>query len=77
MFNRFISLPVFIISLAIGLLFIYLSTPTSKAIYVYPTPDNTDIFEYVDRAYNCFTFDHNKVDCPKNKTMIKQIPVQK
>ena len=40
MFFKFLSFKVFFISLAVGLLFAYLSSPEPTVIYVYPTPDN-------------------------------------
>lgn len=77
MFLKFISLRIFLISLAIGLLFVYLSNPEPTIIYVYPTPDNVDKITYKDKAFNCFKFNANEVTCPKNKSMIKTIPLQK
>ena len=77
MFFKFISLKVFLISLAIGLLFVYLSNPEPTIIYVYPTPDNVDKITYKDKASNCFKFSATEVTGPKNKSMIKTIPLQK
>jgi hypothetical protein len=77
MIFKFISIPVFLVSLAAGLLFVYLSNPTPAIIYVYPTPDNKDKFQYVDKIENCFSFDETEVTCPKNASEIKHIPFQK
>jgi hypothetical protein len=77
MFFKFISLKVFLISLAIGLLFVYLSNPEPTVIYVYPTPDNVDKITYKDKAQNCFKFNSKEVSCPTNKKDIKTIPLQK
>jgi hypothetical protein len=60
-------------SLAVGLLFVYLSTPPPTVIYVYPTPDNLNDVEYQDKADSCFQFVGNEVKC-NDKTKI--IPVQ-
>ena len=73
---RFINIPIFIISLSIGLLFVYLSSPTQEPVIVYPTPDNIDKVEYKDLAGNCFQFEVNDVMCPKDTTNIKEIQVQ-
>ena len=43
MFFKFISFKIFIISLALGLLFVYLSSPDPTIVYVYPTPDNAGL----------------------------------
>ena len=77
MIFRFVSLPVFLISVAIGLFFVYLSQPSPTTIYVYPTPDNINKVQYKDKADNCFQFETQEVRCPSDKTTIKPIPVQK
>lgn len=77
MFLKYISLKVFIASLCIGLLFAYLSTPVPTIIHVYPTPDNVDKLEYIDKANNCFKFKATEVKCPSDKNLIKNIPIQK
>lgn len=77
MFLKYISFKVFLVSLSIGLLFAYLSTPPPTIIYVYPTPDNVNQMEYVDKADNCFKFEATEVKCPSDRSLIKQIPIQK
>jgi hypothetical protein len=76
MFGKLFSLPIFLIALAVGLLFVYLNEPQGDIIYVYPTPDNVDEIEYKDRAGNCFEFSANKIECLVDKDKIKHIPVQ-
>ena len=76
MFDKLFSLPIFLIALAIGLLFVYLNEPQGDIIYVYPTPDNVNELEYKDQAGNCFAFSANKITCPDDKKKIKNIPVQ-
>lgn len=73
---KFINIPVFIISLSIGLLFVYLSSPLETPVIVYPTPENVDKIEYKDLAGNCFQFEMNEISCPKDTSKIKDIPVQ-
>jgi hypothetical protein len=74
--SAIISFPIFIISLSIGLLFVYLSTPPPTVIYVYPTPDNIDNVEYKDNADNCYQFKSTEVSCMSNDNPIS-IPIQK
>mgnify|MGYP001209676692 CR=1 FL=1 len=69
-----INMPVFIASLCIGLLFVYLSNPPPTVIYVYPTPENVNKIEYKDKADTCFSFDALEVSCSNNK--FKDIPIQ-
>lgn len=73
MFSKYFSFPYFIVSLAIGLLFVYLSVPSPTIIYVYPTPDNVNEIEYKDKSGSCFKFDAQEVSCPSNP---KTIPIQ-
>ncbi len=73
---KFFNFPVFMISLAVGLLFVYLIEPTPRAIFVYPTPKNVDEIEYIDTVGNCFKYNSNLVDCPKEKSLIQTIPIQ-
>jgi hypothetical protein len=77
MFLKYISIKVFIASLCLGLLFAYLSTPAPTIIRVYPTPDNVDELEYIDKANNCFKFKATEVKCPADRGSIKSIPIQK
>ena len=72
--SSIISIPVFIISLSIGLLFVYLSTPPPTVIYVYPTPENINNVEYKDKADTCFRFEASEVSC--SNTKFKEIPIQ-
>ena len=74
--SSIISFPIFIISLSIGLLFVYLSSPPPTVIYVYPTPENINKVEYKDKADNCYQFKSTEVSCV-NSDEIKTIPIQK
>jgi hypothetical protein len=73
MFLKYISVPFFLISLAIGLFYVYLSTPPPTVIYVYPTPENVNTVLYKDKVNNCYKFNHKEVKCPINPSLI---PVQ-
>lgn len=73
---RFVNFPAFLVSLAIGLVFVYLSAPTHGVIHVYPTPDNANKVQYRDKAGVCFRFDPVATQCPENSLLIKKIPMQ-
>ncbi len=73
MMSKYVSFPYFFVSLAIGLLYVYLSVPAPTVIYVYPTPDNVNDIEYKDKSGSCFKFDPQEVTCSANA---KVIPVQ-
>jgi hypothetical protein len=74
--SKYISIPVFITSLALGLLFVYLLGEESKIVYIYPTLENVDKIQYADKSNTCFKYNANEVTCPTNKTLIKTIPIQ-
>lgn len=67
----------FIISLAIGLLLVYISTPSPEIVYQYPTPENCNNSIYADDANNCYKYKAKRVSCPKNEENIKVVPIQK
>jgi hypothetical protein len=73
---QYISLPVFLISFAIGLFFIYILGPEMKTIYIYPSPENVDKVLFKDKADNCFLFEEKNIVCPKDETKIFGIPIQ-
>ncbi len=73
---KYINVPLFLISLAVGIFFVYITEPPIKVIYVYPTPDNLNKVQYKDFTDTCFTFNANKVECPKDDKDITEIPVQ-
>ena len=49
MFFNYIDFNYFIISLTIGLFFVYIIGPEQPVILVYPTPDNQEKYQYVDK----------------------------
>jgi hypothetical protein len=76
MLLNYISIPAFLISFAIGLFFVYILGPELKTIYIYPTPENIDNILFKDKANNCFYFEEEVVECPKDKSQISSIPIQ-
>ena len=73
---KFINIPLFIASLAIGLFVVYISMPSTQIIYVYPNPDNEDKISYKDKADNCFHFKSKLVDCPTDVSKIRSYSIQ-
>ena len=67
----------FLIAICFGFFMTYVFTPMPKVIYKYPTPDTADQLTYMDGANHCFKYQAKEVKCPKKKSDIHQIPVQK
>lgn len=75
--TSFINIPVFIISLSVGMFAVYITTnDESRKIYVYPTPENIHLIQYKDSAGTCFKYKQTKMSCPSNPKDISIIPVQ-
>jgi len=74
--SKYISIPLFLLSLTIGIMFVYIFGPEMKVVYVYPTPENAGRIQYQDKVDNCFVYDSKEVDCPTDTSLIKSIPVQ-
>ena len=76
MLLNYISIPVFLVSFAVGVFFVYILGPEIKTVYIYPTPENVDKMLFKDKADNCFRFEEQVVNCPKDKSLISNIPMQ-
>ena len=73
---KFINIPVFIISLAIGLFVTYVTSGPTKSILVYPNPDNIEKLLYKDNADNCFKFKAEEIKCPEDTNQIRSYNIQ-
>jgi hypothetical protein len=76
MLTKYISLPIFLISFAVGLFFVYILGPEAKTIYIYPSPENYKKTQYKDNADQCFQFKPVETRCPLNPFSVKTVPVQ-
>lgn len=73
---KYISIPIFLVSFALGILFVYSIGSDLKTVYVYPTPENVNEVLFRDNADNCFAFQQREVGCPTDETKIAKVPVQ-
>ena len=73
---NYISLPVFLISFAVGIFFVYVLGPELKTVFIYPSPENVEKVLFKDNADNCFYFKPVEVVCPKDKSLINALPIQ-
>jgi len=73
---KFINIPAFILSLAIGIFLVYIFVPDERKIYVYPTPENINKIQYKDKTGTCFSIKQKQMECPSDESLISKIPVQ-
>lgn len=66
----------FFIAFAVGLICTYLITPIPTIIIKHPTPENAGKFVYKDKADVCYKYKAEEVNCPEDKNIIKNIPIQ-
>lgn len=76
MIFKFLDMKLFLISLSIGLLYIYLAEEYKKVIYIYPTPENINKYQYKDKTDECFEYELQSVPCPSDGD-IQSIPSQR
>lgn len=74
MIFRYLNLKLFIISLAIGLLYVYIAEEYKTTIFIYPTPEHIKKYNFRDKTDTCFTYELEKVECPLNVT---NVPLQR
>ena len=73
---KYIDIKIFIISLAIGLFYIYIAEDYKKVIVIYPTPDNIESTQYKDKSNNCFSYNLKEIKCPLDENLIHNIKIQ-
>ena len=73
----------FLVSLAIGMFLVYITTPPPEVIIEYPTPDNAGKVIYKDSNISdrdgedgCYTYMAKQVSCPTNEEDIMKTPFQ-
>jgi len=60
---KFISVPVFLVSFVVGLLFIYIWGEDLHPVYIYPSPENVGEILYKDNAGSCYTYKAKDAEC--------------
>ena len=58
------------------ILFIYITGPEIKTVYVYPSPQNYLNTQYKDNVNQCFQYKPVETNCPINPFSIKTVPIQ-
>jgi hypothetical protein len=66
----------FFLAFAIGLFYCYITTPKPELIIKFPSPFNAGKIVYHDQADTCYKYKADKVDCPTDKKLIRDQPIQ-
>ena len=74
--RRFIDLRIFIVSLALGVLFVYLLELNTKTVHMYPSPENWEKYMIKDKSQQCYKYVQNEVSCPSDSSKLTKFPVQ-
>ena len=72
----YVSLPIFLISLTVGLFVVYILGPEEKIVYMYPTPKNVHSMLFKDKSDECFRYTAEEVECPSDESLIQTAKVQ-
>ena len=70
---RLINITAFIISFLFGIFYITITSAELQKVVVYPTDDNKHLFQFRDKANNCFQLSQNIVRCSNDN---EEIPIQ-
>ena len=72
----YVSLPVFLISLAVGLFVVYILGPEENIVYMYPTPKNVRKMLFKDKTDECFKYTPVEIECPSDESLIHETKMQ-
>jgi hypothetical protein len=63
------------IGFLVGVCLMTIISEEPEVVVKYPTPYNTKAITYVDDTGNCYQYKANKMVCPTNNEVIKELPV--
>ena len=66
----------FLIAFGIGIFISYILAPEPQIVIQYPTPENAGKIIYQDDAGVCYKYRKVDVQCPKDKSKVKKLPLQ-
>tara|TARA_Y100000992_G_scaffold285937_1_gene237359 strand:- start:105 stop:335 length:231 start_codon:yes stop_codon:yes gene_type:complete len=72
----YINFKFFLISLAVGLFFVYVIDVPKKVIYLSPNIDNVEKVVYKDSSDNCYKYKALEIKCPSNPSEIEKVKIQ-
>lgn len=65
----------FFLAFGIGLFFCYITNPKPELVIKFPSPYNAGKILYKDKADSCYKYKADKVECPIDKSLIKEQPI--
>lgn len=66
----------FFLSFCVGLIIVNCITPKPEIIIKYPTPYSANKQKYKDKTGNCFVYKAESVNCPTDKSLIKDHQIE-
>ena len=70
-----IYLNVFLYSLTVGMLMIYLMGEDRRIVYVYPNMTSYQDILFKDHSNQCYQYKPTTTQCPTDQSRIQQIPI--
>jgi len=64
-----------LIGFLVGVCLMTIISEEPEIVVKYPTPYNTKNITYVDNTGNCYQYKANKIVCPTDNKVIKELPV--
>lgn len=76
MLGQYIKLEYFIISFAIGILYVYLVQPKKEIVYRFPNPNNINKLIYTDKNETCYKYKVVEKKCEQlDNSQIQSQPI--
>lgn len=71
----YIRAPYFVAAFAVGMLYVYLWTPTPRVVVRFPSPHDVQPHVYKTETGSCFMYEAEKVPCPADASRVRPQPV--
>ena len=75
MLSKYIEPFPFFMAIFFGLMMCYIMTPAPQIVFKHPTPENANDVIYHDESDNCYKYEVDEVECPDDKNLIKENPI--
>ena len=75
MLQKYVNVPVFIITFIISLVIVYFIHPEPTIVYRFPNPNNAGKLTYQDKDKNCYKYEATQVKCPSDPNLILEHPL--